>query len=107
VASSINMADLAAHASEAEGLLKGLSNSNRLMILCALSEGELSVSELNECVPLSQSALSQHLATLRRGGMVATRRKSQTIYYRLDDPKVSIIIETLHTLFCGAKSELT
>ncbi|MBL4782042.1 MAG: helix-turn-helix transcriptional regulator [Porticoccaceae bacterium] len=74
------------------------------MILCALSEGELSVSALNECVPLSQSALSQHLATLRRGGMVATRRESQTIYYRLYDPKVRMIIETLHTMFCGAKT---
>lgn len=99
-----DLADLAAHASEAESLLKGLSNSNRLMILCALSEGELSVTELNERVPLSQSALSQHLATLRRSGMVATRRQSQTIYYRLDDPKVSVIIEALHGMFCGVSS---
>ena len=99
-----DLADLAAHAHEAEVLLKGLSNRNRLMILCALSEGELSVSRLNECVPLSQSALSQHLATLRRGGMVATRRESQTIYYRLDDPKVSVIIKALHSLFCEAQT---
>jgi len=104
VATGVDLADLAAHAHEAESLLKGLSNSNRLMILCALSEGELSVSALNECVPLSQSALSQHLATLRRGGMVATRRESQTIYYRLYDPKVRMIIETLHTMFCEAKT---
>jgi len=100
----VDLADLAAHAQEAEVLLKGLSNSNRLMVLCALSEGELSVTELNERVPLSQSALSQHLATLRRGGMVATRRESQTIYYRLDDPKVSVIIEALHSMFCGMPS---
>lgn len=100
----VDLADLAAHAQEAEVLLKGLSNSNRLMVLCALSEGELSVTELNERVPLSQSALSQHLATLRRGGMVATRRESQTIYYRLDDPKVSVIIEALHGMFCGVAS---
>ncbi|MBQ0720195.1 MAG: helix-turn-helix transcriptional regulator [Gammaproteobacteria bacterium] len=98
----VDLADLAAHASEAEALLKGLSNSNRLMVLCALSDGELSVTELNERIPLSQSALSQHLATLRKAGMVATRRESQTIYYRLDDPKVSIIIEALHGMFCGA-----
>jgi DNA-binding transcriptional ArsR family regulator len=97
-----DLADLAVHASEAESLLKALSNRNRLMILCALSEGELSVTALNERVPLSQSALSQHLATLRRGGMVATRRESQTIYYRLDDPKVGVIIEALHGMFCGA-----
>lgn len=96
----MNIADLAAHAGEAEALLKGLSNSNRLMILCSLSEGELSVSELNERVPLSQSALSQHLATLRKAGMVATRRESQMIYYRLDEPKVGVIIEVLHGMFC-------
>jgi len=104
MAMDIDIAELAAHADEAESLLKGLSNSNRLMVLCALSEGELSVTELNQRIPLSQSALSQHLATLRRGGMVATRRESQTIYYRLNDPKVSVIIEALHGMFCGASA---
>jgi len=99
-----DLADLAVHASEAESLLKALANKNRLMILCALSEGELSVTSLNECVPLSQSALSQHLATLRRSAMVATRRESQTIYYRLHDPKVSVIIATLYGMFCGAQA---
>lgn len=100
--SSIEIARLAEHAREAEALLKGLGNSHRLMILCSLVGGELSVSDLNERVPLSQSALSQHLATLRRAGMVSTRRESQTIFYSLADAKVTVIIETLHRLFCGA-----
>jgi len=100
VGTDINMADLLAHAEEAEKLLKALSNNKRLMILCSLNEGELSVNALNERVPLSQSALSQHLSVLRHSGMVATRRKSQTIYYRLDDPSVEVIIKALHSLFC-------
>mgnify|MGYP003629781757 CR=1 FL=1 len=97
---AIDIEQLTVHAHEAEQLLKMLANSNRLMILCSLVAGELSVSELNERVPLSQSALSQHLATLRHAGAVATRREAQAIYYRLDDARVSLVIETLHRLFC-------
>jgi len=73
---------LAEHAAEATQLLKELANQNRLMIFCCLGEQELSVSELNERVPLSQSALSQHLARLRDAGFLNTRRDKQTIYYR-------------------------
>jgi len=53
---------------------------NRLMILCHLLDEELSVTALNEKLPLSQSALSQHLAVLRKDGLVSTRRVSQTIF---------------------------
>jgi DNA-binding transcriptional ArsR family regulator len=91
------MADNAAHA---EYFLKQLANRNRLIILCVLNEGELSVTELNTRVPVSQSALSQHLARLREAGMVATRRESQTVYYRLDDPDVSLVIGCLYQKYC-------
>lgn len=94
--------DLARHAEAAEALLKALANRSRLMVLCALHEGERSVSELNERVPLSQSALSQHLATLRRAGLVDTRRDAQTIYYRLSEPLVGAVIAVLHAHYCGA-----
>jgi DNA-binding transcriptional ArsR family regulator len=82
-------------------LLKELANENRLMIMCALSEAEMSVSELNERIDLSQSALSQHLARLRTQGMVQTRRRGQTICYSLaEDTQALPIICLLHDMFC-------
>lgn len=95
-----NMEELAGHAAAATALLKELANENRLMIFCSIGDQELSVSELNKCVPLAQSALSQHLARLRKGGFLATRREAQTIYYRLADDKVTQIIQTLKSIYC-------
>lgn len=89
------------NADRAAELLKGLANANRLMILCALAEGERSVSELNRQVPLSQSALSQHLAVLRRQGLVGTRREAQAVFYRLADTDALQVISTLHDIYCG------
>lgn len=85
---------------EASRLLKALGNEQRLMILCQLSEGERSVGELGQGLALSQSALSQHLARLRRDGLVRTRRESQTIYYRLASVPAGTIIEALYRVFC-------
>lgn len=93
--------DLRVHADAATRQLKALANVNRLMILCLLSEGELSVSELNEMIDLSQSALSQHLAKLRADELVLTRRESQTIYYSLKDGVAKKIISTLHEYYCA------
>ncbi len=89
------------NATEAVTLLKGLANESRLMIMCVLTEGELSVGQLNKRISLSQSALSQHLAVLREQGLVRTRRESQTIYYRLanDSPAMSVI-GLLHEVYC-------
>jgi ArsR family transcriptional regulator, virulence genes transcriptional regulator len=90
-----------AHAGDAARLLKALSNRSRLMILCSLAEGELTVGQINERLPLSQSALSQHLAVLRRDGLVNTRRSAQTIYYSLAESPAGRIIELLHEIYCG------
>lgn len=87
-------------AARAATLLRLLGNERRLMILCQLADGELSVGEIQPRVGLSQSALSQHLALLREEGIVATRRSGQTIFYRLADPAAARIIETLAELFC-------
>lgn len=89
------------HAPDAAGLMKALGNESRLMILCTLAEGEHSVGELNEMVPLSQSALSQQLAKLRSQGIVSTRRESQTIYYSLAEGPANRIIRLLHDIFCS------
>jgi DNA-binding transcriptional ArsR family regulator len=95
-----NIEELREHASDATRLLKALANESRLMILCKLAEGELSVGELNAHVPLSQSALSQHLALLRRDGLVETRREAQTIYYRIVDGPAARVIDLMHSIYC-------
>lgn len=90
-----------ANAERASALLKALSNPHRLMILCRLQTGELSVGELEKLVGLSQSALSQHLARLRRQGLVKTRRAAQVVYYSLAGGEATAVIETLHGLYCA------
>lgn len=94
--------DMAAHAQSAASLLRAMANPHRLQILCVLGEGELSVGALNERIPLSQSALSQHLAVLRDDGLVATRRESQTIHYRVQPGPALDVIRVLHSHFCAA-----
>lgn len=87
-------------AAAAAKLLRALANEHRLLILCHLVQGESSVGQLQPVVGLSQSALSQHLAVLREEGLVATRRESQTIWYRIDDPAALRLVETLADIFC-------
>ena len=87
--------ELLGRSDQAERFLRQLSNRYRLMALCLLSGEELSVGQLNERIPLSQSALSQHLTVLRNAGVVATRRQAQTIYYRLTDPKLVGVLVSL------------
>lgn len=84
----------------AVNLLKALSNERRLMIICALYKGEKSVGELEQIVGLSQSALSQHLARLRKDGLVETRRDAQTIYYSVTDRAIKAILKTLYDIYC-------
>ena len=88
------------NATDAVNLLKGLANESRLMIMCVLSEGEVSVGQLNQRIKISQSALSQHLAVLREQGLVQTRRESQTIYYSLADSAAMSVIELLREVYC-------
>lgn len=88
------------HAADAASLMRAFGNESRLMILCALADGERSVGELNEIIPLSQSALSQQLARLRREEMVKTRRESQVIHYSLCAGPADRVINVLHDIFC-------
>lgn len=98
---NVNPVDLAPKAAEAESFLKAFANRHRLMVLCELHKGELSVTRLQETVGLSQSSLSQHLARLREDRLVKTRRESQTIYYSLANENVSRVIGLLYELFCA------
>lgn len=95
-----NLAAFEASAAAAADLLRALANERRLLILCQLGEGELSVGALQERLGLSQSALSQHLAVLREEGVVGTRRQSQTIFYRIADPAAAQVVATLASIFC-------
>lgn len=88
-------------AGQAAALLQAVGNPHRLLVLCLLiTERELAVGALNEVVPLSPSALSQHLAKMREEGLVTYRRESQTLYYRINDPRVAKLISTLKDIFC-------
>ena len=88
-------ARLAAHAAHAAMVLKVLANEQRLRLLCALSRGECAVGTLVDMCEQSQSSVSQHLARLRDGGLVATRRDGTTIYYRLATEDVRQLIDIL------------
>ncbi len=88
-------------AARAAALLRAVGNEHRLLVLCLLIEwGELPVGALLERLPLSQSALSQHLARMRDEGLVVYRRESQTLYYRIANPDVERLIATLKQIFC-------
>ena len=76
-------------------ILKAMANSNRLKILNLLKQEELNVGNLEKALDLSQSALSQHLAVLRKSGIVKTRRSAQIIYYRLENNIVRHILNLL------------
>ena len=92
-------------AANVAAILQTLGNEKRLLVLCRLVEqGEATVGSLASIVGLGQSALSQHLAKMREEGLVTTRRDAQTIWYRLADPRIERLLETLHDLYCrGSK----
>ena len=95
------VSEIRRHAGDAASLLKALANEQRLLVLCTLLDGAKSVGEINARVPLSQSALSQHLAVLRAGTLVTTQRKSQTIYYALVPGPALDILGVLHQAYCA------
>lgn len=92
--------DMEQNVHSASLLLKALSNECRLLILCNLLDGEKSVSELNLRIDLSQSALSQHLARLRRDQLVKVRKQAQAVYYRVASDEAEQVIGLMHRLYC-------
>lgn len=87
-------------AGDAAQLLSAMANQKRLMILCLLTQGELTVGEIGEQIGLRQSPLSQHLAKLRERHLVSTRRSGQSIYYSLAATEVTEVLNTLYDLYC-------
>ena len=93
--------ELLDQARKASDLMKALSHESRLLILCLLSEGEKSVSDLESIMDMPQAAVSQQLARLRLDRLVNTRRDGRMIYYTIASKEVTSVIETLYDLFCG------
>lgn len=96
----VSAEDLARCATEAATFLKALGHDGRLMILCYLSSGPKSVTELETLLSTRQAVVSQQLARLRLEGLVSARRQGQAIYYSILDPKVGETLELLARLFC-------
>ncbi|MEJ6011603.1 metalloregulator ArsR/SmtB family transcription factor [Novosphingobium aquae] len=90
-----DLSELKANAAMMAGRLKLMSHPERLLMLCRMDEGEVSVTELVELAGLSQSSVSQHLAMLREEGVVSIRGEAQTRFYSLKDPIVRGVIHTL------------
>jgi DNA-binding transcriptional ArsR family regulator len=90
-----------AAADQASDLLKALSNRHRLLIICQLIDGERSVGDLAEFLKLRDSTVSQHLALLRKDGLVSARRDAQTIYYSIESDPARELLKTLYQVYCA------
>jgi DNA-binding transcriptional ArsR family regulator len=97
----IKSSQMREQAAVAEEMLKALANRHRLMILCRLIEGERPVREFADFLGLRDSTVSQHLALLRKDGLVSTRREGRTIWYSLASETVRRLVETLYDIYCG------
>jgi DNA-binding transcriptional ArsR family regulator len=102
-AAAIDLTSLMEQARQASELMKALSHETRLLILCLLSEGEKSVSELEQILEMPQATVSQQLARLRFDRLVTTRRAGRAIHYRIADQNISTIIGALHSMYCEKK----
>ena len=97
---TLSMELMRSAAADASRMMKALANEDRLLLLCQLSQGEKSVSELEQCVGISQPSLSQQLGVLRNEGMLLTRREGKRIFYSVADQKVLHILQMLYSLYC-------
>ncbi|MCC7347134.1 MAG: winged helix-turn-helix transcriptional regulator [Variibacter sp.] len=85
----------------ASTLLKALSNKHRLLLVCQLAEKERSVGELAEALGVRDSTVSQHLALLRKDGILRARRDGQTIWYSIASAPARKVVETLYEIYCA------
>jgi DNA-binding transcriptional ArsR family regulator len=97
----MNVDAMAAAADSASGLLKSLANRHRLLIVCQLIDGERSVGDLAELLGLRDSTVSQHLALLRKDGLVSARRDAQTIYYSIASDAAREVLGALYRVYCA------
>lgn len=98
---AVNINTMKQNAAEVSELLRIMAHPERLMVLCQLTKGEVGVGMLQQGSVLSQSAFSQHLTVLRKHGLIKARKESQQVFYSLADNRVTQLIQSLQTTFCG------
>lgn len=98
---TLNLESVREAADQACGLMKVLSNPDRLLLLCELTEGEKCVSELGTLVGISQPTLSQQLGVLRNEHVVSTRREGKNMYYRISNHQALAVMQVLYEQFCS------
>lgn len=104
-AAALDLATLRQSAGSACRLLKTLSNPDRLLLLCQLSQGEKTVGELESLVGIGQPTLSQQLGVLREEGLVSTRREGKRIHYTVTSPQALAVMGVLYQQFCSPQTE--
>jgi DNA-binding transcriptional ArsR family regulator len=100
VVTTEDISTLVKTAQKASDVMKALSHEHRLLILCILSEGEKSVSDLEDLMAMPQPAVSQQLARLRFDRLVSTRRQGRTVYYSLANEEITQLVTMLYEFFC-------
>ncbi|MEB0042082.1 MULTISPECIES: metalloregulator ArsR/SmtB family transcription factor [unclassified Pseudomonas] len=100
----LGIQQLRASVDAASQFLKALANSDRLLLLCQLSQSERNVSDLESLLGIQQPTLSQQLAILRREGLVETRREGKQVFYRISSPAAQAVIQILYQQFCAAEA---
>ena len=96
----MNVKDMIPAAESAAVLMRSLSHPQRLLVLCALVDGEKSVAELRQQLEIDQVPMSQQLMRLRSDGLVEARREGTTVYYSIVRPEVRTVVGALHSAFC-------
>ncbi len=99
---NLNVDDMVPAAGEASELLKALANRHRLLILCQLVETERTVGELADFLGIRQTAVSQHLALLRKDALVTARRHGHTIHYSISSGPARELLTTLYRVYCSS-----
>lgn len=100
----MNVLEMIPAAAEAADLMRSLSHPQRLLVLCALVDGEKSVAELRERLGIEQVPMSQQLMRLRADGLVEARREGTSVYYHIARPELLTIVSALHAAFCPSAS---
>ncbi len=101
----MNLNEMKKSIARASNLMKAMSSENRLMLLCILNDGEISVGELATQTEMRHSSVSQQLALLRKDGLVKTRRDAQIVYYSLKDEEAKRVTAVLYDLYCPPETE--
>ena len=96
----MNVEEMIPAAEKAAELMRSLSHPQRLLVLCALVDGERSVAELRQGLAIEQVPMSQQLMRLRADGLLEARREGTTVYYSIVRPEILTVVQALHDAFC-------